>query len=51
MTARCPGAGGTAAVYDIAPDDGLALDHASLRSALQAFAARSADRHGCEPPA
>ncbi|OII65129.1 MULTISPECIES: hypothetical protein [unclassified Streptomyces] len=50
MTARCPGAGGTA-VYDVAPDDGLALDHPSLRSALQAFASRSAERHGCEPPA
>ncbi|WP_149179862.1 hypothetical protein [Streptomyces sp. TRM49041] len=50
MTARCPGADATA-VYTIAPDDGLALDHASLRTALKSFATRSADRHACEPPA
>ncbi|WP_175409083.1 hypothetical protein [Streptomyces sp. TRM64462] len=50
MTAECPGAGGTA-VFDVTPDEGLALDHASLRIGLQQFATASAKRHGCRPPA
>ncbi|URM91080.1 hypothetical protein LUW75_15020 [Streptomyces sp. MRC013] len=50
LTAECPGADGTG-VYEIVPDDGLALDHASLRTALKAFAAASAGLHHCRPPA
>ncbi|NKY14194.1 hypothetical protein, partial [Streptomyces somaliensis] len=50
LTAKCPGADGTG-VYEIVPDDGLALDHASLRTALKAFAAASAGLHHCRPPA
>ncbi|KUH35512.1 MULTISPECIES: hypothetical protein [Streptomyces] len=49
MTARCPGADGTA-VYEIVPDDGLALDHVSLRTALKSFATASAERHACDAP-
>lgn len=50
MTAKCPGADGTG-VYEITPDDGLALDHASLREALGSFAVASAALHHCRPPA
>ncbi|MEU3446580.1 hypothetical protein AB0H29_05040 [Streptomyces thermolilacinus] len=50
MTAKCPGADGTG-VYEIVPDDGLALDHASLRTALKSFANTSATLHTCLPPA
>ncbi|CAL9442903.1 MULTISPECIES: hypothetical protein [unclassified Streptomyces] len=50
LTAKCPGADGTG-VYEIVPDDGLALDHASLRTALKAFANTSATLHTCHPPA
>ncbi|WP_010469792.1 hypothetical protein [Streptomyces somaliensis] len=50
LTAKCPGADGTG-VYEIVPDDGLALDHASLRGALKSFAASSAALHRCGPPA
>ncbi|MFB9388884.1 hypothetical protein ACFPM3_21720 [Streptomyces coeruleoprunus] len=50
MTAECPGGGGTA-VYDIAPDEGLVLDHKTLRTALAHFATKSATSHNCKPPA
>ncbi|WP_374982819.1 hypothetical protein [Streptomyces fradiae] len=50
MQAECPGADGTG-VYEIVPDDGLALDHASLRAALKTYASASAARHDCRPPA
>ncbi|MFF3530398.1 hypothetical protein ACFYX5_27365 [Streptomyces rubiginosohelvolus] len=57
MTARCPGAGGTA-VFQVETlvDDGdpvraaPVVDHKGLRAALQRFAERSAKRHGCEAP-
>lgn len=49
MSATCPGADGTG-VYEIVPDDGLALDHASLRAALKSFAAASAALHHCQAP-
>ncbi|MCX5395258.1 hypothetical protein [Streptomyces sp. NBC_00094] len=51
--ADCPGAAERAA-YVVAPDDSelgrasdLVLDHAGLRTALSAFAERSAKAHGC----
>ncbi|MGA6170844.1 hypothetical protein ACPEIF_11410 [Streptomyces sp. NPDC012600] len=56
LTARCPGAGGTAlfqveTLRDDAPGHtALAVDHRELRAALQRFAERSAKNHGCEAP-
>lgn len=57
MTARCPGANGTAAFQvDTLHDEddpeltALTVDHTELRAALQRFAERSAKMHGCEVP-
>ncbi|MFE2293343.1 hypothetical protein [Streptomyces sp. NPDC059452] len=57
LTARCPGAGGTALFEvdtlrdeDAAGYTALAVDHRELRAALQRFAERSAKRHGCTTP-
>ncbi|MFH9200020.1 hypothetical protein ACH4KT_21595 [Streptomyces anulatus] len=57
MTARCPGANGTAAFQvEILHDEddpkraALTVDHRELRAALQRFAERSAKMHGCEVP-
>lgn len=57
MTARCPGANGTAAFQvDTLHDEdnpkltALTVDHTELRAALQRFAERSAKTHGCETP-
>ncbi|MFH9687097.1 hypothetical protein ACH4LE_12380 [Streptomyces sp. NPDC017413] len=57
LAARCPGAGGTA-LYEVDTlgdenDRKLAapvVDHRGLRAALQRFAERSAENHGCEAP-
>ncbi|MFI1251727.1 hypothetical protein ACH4TY_34255 [Streptomyces anulatus] len=57
MTARCPGANGTAAFQmDTLRDEdnpkltALTVDRRELRAALQRFAERSAKMHGCETP-
>ncbi|MER6598188.1 hypothetical protein [Streptomyces parvus] len=57
LAAGCPGAGGTALfeVETLLDEDDPKLaapivDHKGLRAALQRFAKRSAERHGCEAP-
>lgn len=57
LTARCPGAGGTAlfqvdTLLDEDDSDRAAptVNHRELRAALQRFAERSAKTHGCEVP-
>ncbi|MEV2262226.1 hypothetical protein OG473_23890 [Streptomyces anulatus] len=57
LTARCPGAGGTALFQvDTLHDEddpkraAPVVDHQGLRAALQRFAERSAKTHGCETP-
>ncbi|MFJ5049435.1 hypothetical protein [Streptomyces sp. NPDC088719] len=57
LAARCPGAGGTALFQvDTLGDEGdrklsaPVVDHRELRAALQRFAERSAENHGCEAP-